>query len=444
MPVMNRIVEHLRRNAKEHPEKIALICHGEKLTYASLWQAVWKSAGQLVSEGFRPGRAQLIRATQDTDFLIHYFAVHLAGGVAVPLENNLPDMRYREIESLLTEVDIPVGTADILFTTGTTGQSKGVMLSHEAIWANAENLVEAQRFTPDLTFLIAGPLNHIGSLSKVWPVVLMGGTLHILDGLKDLNVFFAAMDSPGRYATFLVPAGLRMLMALGGEQLTAYAGRIDFIETGAAPISQADMERLCSLLPHSRLYNTYASTETGIVCTHNFNDGLCLAGCLGLPMRHSRLFITPEGTVACMGKTLMTGYVGYPELTASVLRNGILYTHDNGWLDTEGRLHLQGRTDDLINVGGFKVSPVEVEEAALSLPEVRDCVCVGRQHAVTGNFLKLLVVLEEGAVLDKKRLAHHIHTRLEAYKVPVQYELVEAVRRTYNGKIDRKSYRACD
>lgn len=433
---MNRLVDYFRRNAEDYPDKSAVICRSGSMTYAALWQAVQDHARSQPTD-----RAHLIRATQDADFLVRYLASHLAGSVAVPLEKDLPDLRRREIETLLTEAELPVGTADILFTTGTTGQSKGVMLSHEAIVANAENLAEAQQFSPDLTFVIAGPLNHIGSLSKVWPTLLTGGTLHVLEGLKDMNAFFAAMDAPGKYATFLVPTALRMLMSLGGDRLAECAGRIDFIETGAAPMSQADMEQLCRLLPHSHLYNTYASTETGIICTHDYRGGVCQAGCLGRPMKHSRLFITPEGTVACGGKTLMTGYVGQPALTASILREGVLYTHDNGYLDTEGRLHLQGRTDDVINVGGFKVSPTEVEEAALTLPEVRDCVCIGVPHPVTGHFLKLLVALDEGAVLDKKRLARHIHAQLEAYKVPVQYEQVTSIRRTFNGKIDRKSYR---
>ena len=438
---MLHLEDHLRLHAARYPDKTAVIAGGECLTYASLWRDVQARAARLASEGLRPGGVHLMRASQDASFLVDYFAIHLAGAVAVPLERDIPAGRFREIESLLAGEDIPDGTADILFTTGTTGQSKGVMLSHKAILADAENLVEAQGFSPGLTFIISGPLNHIGSLSKVWPVILTGGTLNILDGLKELNAFFAILETPGLYATFLVPAALRLLMSLAGDRLAVCAPRIDFIETGAAPLAQADMERLCKMLPHTHLFNTYASTETGIVCTHDYNDGLCQAGCLGRPMKHSRVFITAEGTVACQGETLMTGYVGSPEMTVSVLRDGTLYTNDRGRLDADGRLHLAGRTDDLINVGGFKVSPAEVEEAALSLPGVHDCICVGVPHPMTGHQLKLLVVLDKGVPLDKKSLARQLHAHLEAYKVPLQYEEVEAVRRTFNGKIDRKAYK---
>lgn len=438
---MMQLENYLRLYAGQYPDKLAVIASDASLTYASLWQEVRECAGRLMAQSLCPGHARLIRATQDAAFLVDYLATHLSGGVAVPLERDIPEGRYREIERLLDGTDIPEEIADILFTTGTTGQSKGVMISHKALLADAENLAEAQGFSPDLTFIISGPLNHIGSLSKVWPTILTGGTLHILDGLKDLNAFFSILETPGRYATFQVPAALRLLMSLANDRLAACADRIDFIETGAAPLAQADMEHLCRLLPHSRLYNTYASTETGIVCTHDYNDGLCQAGCLGRPMKHSRVFITAEGTVACQGETLMTGYVGSPEMTVSVLRDGTLYTNDRGRLDADGRLHLAGRTDDLINVGGFKVSPAEVEEAALSLPGVHDCICVGVPHPMTGHQLKLLVVLDKGVPLDKKSLARQLHAHLEAYKVPLQYEEVEAVRRTFNGKIDRKAYK---
>ena len=433
--------EYLRRNAELYPDKVAVVCRGESVTYARLWERVQRRADELISQGLRPGEAWVMRALQDTDFLVTYFAIHWAGGVAVPLESTTSDERYAEVEARVKGSDIPCGTADILFTTGTTGQSKGVMLSHMAILADAENLIEAQGFSPQLTFIISGPLNHIGSLSKVWPVVLTGGTLCITEGMKNIHAFFAAMDRPDtRYATFLVPAGIRMLLALGKDKLETCAGAIEFIETGAAPMAQADMEQLCRLLPHTRLYNTYASTETGIICTYDYNAEPCVAGCLGRPMKHSQLFITDEGTVACRGKTLMTGYLGEPVLTASILRDGTLYTRDNGRLDPEGRLHLAGRADDVINVGGFKVAPSEVEDAAMALPEVADCVCIAVPHPLTGHALKLLVASAPGCVLDKRALARHLRARLEAYKVPLLYEETDRVHRTYNGKIDRKHY----
>lgn len=107
-------------------------------------------------------------------------------------------------------------------------------------------------------------------------------------------------------------------------------------------------------------------------------------------------------------------------------------------------LHLVGRQNDTINVGGYKVAPTEVEAAAMSLPQVEDCICIAVSHPILGSALKLLVVMSEGANLDKRDMARSLNTLLETYKVPQLYEQVEAVRRTYNGKIDRKYYQQQD
>ena len=454
--------DYLRQDAQRYPGKVAAVCDGRQMTYSELYAAVCDRAQTLPR-----GQVIAFRSSQSIDFLITYFAIHLAGSIAAPLEHDTPEPLLQQTAASLiphSSFLIPhssslIPPADILYTTGTTGTSKGVVLSHRAIIANAENLIEGQGYTHDLVFIVSGPLNHIGSLSKVWPVVLTGGTLYILEGMKDLEAFFRALDYPApKAATFLVPATIRMLLQLSGDRLAAYAHRLDFIESGAAPLPRADMLRLCQLLPQTRLYNTYASTETGIIATYNYNDGRCLEGCLGRPMSHSRVTIIPEqsspipaiaptrslshslsadGLIACQGDTLMSGYAGDSADEAPIT----ILTSDLGYLDAEGMLHLTGRRGDTINVGGYKVAPTEVEAAAMLLPQVSDCICIAAPHSVVGTALKLLVVTADGIKLDKRSLARSLATRLEGYKVPQLYEQVESVRRTYNGKLDRKYYR---
>ena len=426
--------DYLYQNAQRYPSKVAVVCGDRSLTYAQLWQEVERR-----SHDFRPHEVVCFRSSQDIDFLVIYMAVHLAGGVAAPLEHGMPDALFEEVCGRLREASD--GIADILYTTGTTGQSKGVMVSHRALIADAENLIAGQGFSHDLVFVINGPLNHIGSLSKIWPCIILGATIVILEGMKDLNAFFRTLDYPAKkMATFFVPATIRMILQFASEKLASYAHKLDFIESGAAPLPQADMLRLCELLPKTRLYNTYASTETGIIATYNYNDGRCMANCLGRPMPHSRVLITLEGLIACQGDTLMSGYVGDPELTATILRDDTVFTSDIGTLDDEGMLHLSGRASDVINVGGFKVSPIEVEEVAMSNPMVSDCICISAAHLVTGRALKLLVVTPPGQTLDKRSLARYLADRLEPYKVPMLYEQVDTIARTYNGKLDRKHY----
>lgn len=431
-----RLVDYLHKNAGLYPEKTAAICGGETITWKELSEKVIDRASS-----FRKGQVVPFRSSQSIDFLITYFAIHQAGAVAAPLEKDIPENRFREIYDILSSSQVPEGTADILYTTGTTGKSKGVIISHRTIIADAENLIEGQGFSHDLLFIISGPLNHIGSLSKIFPVTMQGATLYILEGMKDLDKFFEALDYPAeKNATFFVPATIRMLLMFSGERLSKYADKIDFIESGAAPLAHSDMLRLCEVLPKTRLYNTYASTETGIIATYNFNDGECIPGCLGKPMSHSRIIITPEGKISCQGDTLMSGYVNDPALTASILKDDTIYTSDIGELDEKGRLHLKGRETDVINVGGFKVSPSEVEDAAMSFPGVKDCICIGIPHPITGMGLKLIVALEDGSSLDKQGLARLLKSKLETFKVPLLYQQADSIKRTYNGKLDRKFY----
>ncbi|MCR5579368.1 MAG: acyl--CoA ligase [Prevotella sp.] len=431
--------DYLERNARLYPQKTAIVCGELRCTYEELYARVCERAEDPDMQ--RCQTAVCLRAECSIDYLVTYFALHRAGCVVVPLEKDIPEDTFQELSQHFSASSVPENIADILYTTGTTGKSKGVMISHQTIIADAENLISGQGFTHDLAFIVNGPLNHIGSLSKIYPVIMLGATLILVDGMKDLNAFWKAFDYPAlKVATFLVPASIRILIQFSPEQLAAYAEKIDFIETGAAAISQADMETLCRLLPKSRLYNTYASTETGIISTYNFNDGKCVAGCLGRPMPHSQVFITSEGHIACKGDTLMSGYVGDPERTATVLRDGVVYTSDIGRIDEKGMLHLSGREDDVINVGGFKVAPTEVEDAAMAFPDIQDCICISVEHKIMGRALKLLVVMKDGRVLNKRALAQFLKNKLETYKIPTLYEQTETVKRTFNGKLDRKFY----
>ena len=434
--------DFLRTDAEKYPSKVAAICGEQAMTYEELYNAVLQRSRDF---SHKKGKAVIFPTTQSIDFLITYFAIHLAGAVAVPLEQQIPEERKLDIQSIAEKDELPEGAADILFTTGTTGKSKGVIISHSTIIAEAENLSLAQGFNKDTVFIICGPLNHIGCLSKVFPIIMQGGTLLILEGMKDLNAFFNALEYPSdKLATFLVPANIRILCTLGAKRLKEYSHKLDFIETGAAPMMHADMLKVCELLPTTRMYNTYASTETGIIATFNYNvEGKkrCMEGCLGKAMKNSHFEITPKGTIACKGKTLMMGYAGDKELSRQVLHDNTVYTSDMGRIDEDGMIHMLGREDDVINTGGLKVAPTEVESIALELPEIEDCICIAATHPIMGVVPRLLIVQKADCSLDKKKIANHLASKLERYKVPFYYEVTDKIARTYNGKINRKFYR---
>lgn len=434
--------ESIRYHAQNTPDKCAVVCAGDQISYSGLWNSLVGRASELEKNGLRPNRPYVFRATQDIDFIITYCAVHYMGAIAVPLENKVPQEVFQSIKSEVESCDFSDDIVDILYTTGTTGKSKGVMLSETALVSCADNFIADLHFTPELLFIISGPLNHIASLFKMHPVLTVGGTVCVLDGLKDMNAFFDVFDLPfAKFATFLVPASIRMIMQFSYEKLCSLADKIDFIETGAAPITRYDMEQLSKALPHSRLYNTLGGTEIGAVCTYNFNDGKYMEGCIGRPMKNSTVEVTPEGNIIVSGLTIMSGYVADKENTDKVLKDGKIYSADLGYVDEDGLIHLKGRQGDVINVGGFKVDPVEVENAVVSYEGIKDCICIADTHPVIGTVLKLLVVLKEGTPFDKHSIARHLKGKLEPHKIPTYYEAVEAIQRTYNGKLDRKYYK---
>ena len=432
----------IRQYALSTPDKVAVICGDDSLTYAQLWDAICRKAEELKAGGLKPQDAYVFRTNQNIDFLVTYCAVHSLKAVAVPIGHDATEELFQSVKQEVDAFAFPAGIADALFTTGTTGKSKGAMLSELSLTSSSENFVDRFPFSEDLLFIVSGPLNHIASLFKIHPTLSAGGTVCILDGLKDMNAFFQAFDLPFKqFAAFLVPASLRIIMQYSYEKLCSLAPKIAFIETGAAPISRDDMEKLSKALPHSRLYNGYGSTEFGSGAAYDFNDGKYMEGCIGRPYKNVTIEIAPDSTIVVSGPGVMSGYVNDEENTRIVLADGKIHTSDLGYFDEEGMIHLTGRVGDVINVGGYKVNPVDVESVASACPGIKDCICVAAKHPVIGPVLKLLVVTDGTTPFDKHALAVFIKSKLESYMVPTMYEVVDEIKYTYNGKKDRKSYK---
>jgi acyl-CoA synthetase (AMP-forming)/AMP-acid ligase II len=382
-----------------------------------------------------------LRAVPSIDYFVSYFAIHINRGIVVPLASDISEEIFWQYKEYLKTSSVPEGTADILFTTGTTGKSKGAIISYETIIANSENLIAAHGYNENLSFIICSPLNHYGAWSKVFPCIMQGMTIYLLEGLKAMDRFFEVIDSSAtKIATFMVPSSIKMLMQLCSDRLSNYADRIAFLETGGAPMSEGDMKCLCQLLPNASLFNTYASTESGIITTYNYQEG-CISGCVGRPLKNSSVAISSQGHILCSGKTLMTGYLDDPLLTSKILQGGAVEMSDKGIIDEEGRLHILGRDDDVINTGAYKVNPLEVEDAANEYAGIRECICIAAPHIILGTALKLLYTTHDGKEISKKDLARYLLTKLEKHKVPLLYEQVPSIQMTFNGKKDRKHYR---
>ena len=487
---LRSIEEYLFIHATETPNKIAVVVGTQATSYRSLYEKAYRYHEYLKKSGVSKGDIVVTRAGQDLNYVVTYLAIHMAGGVVTSLEKNIPlcglkktaeqvdadfvllkegealkgsrkNLYFREVppdtdDSELPTLDVPdpEESADILFTTGTTGISKGVELSHKALIATAENLIYGCEYKADTFLIVPGPLNHANAIRKLFTTIVNGSTICLLNGMSDIPGFFRALDNPqGTKACCLPPAAIRTVFALTGDKIGSYSEKIDFIESASAPLPESDKTRLCHLLPNTRLYNNYGSSEAASVSMYDYGKYPDKKGCIGKEMPNSHVIVVDDnhkeiksdkehmGLLACIGDVNMKGYVNDPGLTNEVLTDGIVYTNDIGYKDEEGFIYISGRKGDVINVGGVKVSPSEVEEAALAFEGIDDCICIAQEDKITGQALKLLIVLHRGTTLNIRKISEFLGERIEAVKVPRYYEQVERIERTYNGKIDRKYYR---
>ena len=487
---MNRmtIEETLYRHALEQPEKDAILTIDDRISYKDLFSAALCSAESLRENGLPAHGVVVLRASNDIDYAILYLSIHLAHGIVCSLEKSTPAQTVAEIADQMSAAlvladdvssdgkvwrvlprrivretagqpvpAVPVFSslddpADILFTTGTTGTSKGVLLSHKALCATSENLIFGCGYEKDMLLIVPGPLNHANAIRKLFTSLINGNTIYLLNGMTNIRAFFQVLDLPYRHiACCLPPAMIRFILTVSKKLIGNYRDKILFIESASAPLPEPDRLQVGELLPRTRLIINYGSSEAASVTMYDCIAHPGLANCIGRPMPNAEILIVDDdkhpihssrdhvGLIACKGDVNMIEYVNSPDLTREVLQGGIVYTNDIGYIDENGFVYIIGRKGDVINVGGLKVAPTEVEEVALAFEGVDECICIAVPDRISGHVPKLLYV--SGSDLDPHAFSRFMASRLEAYKVPKSFERVPEIRKTYNGKLDRKSYR---
>lgn len=211
-----------------------------------------------------------------------------------------------------------------------------------------------------------------------------------------------------------------------------------------------DQKRICELLPDTRLYNFYGSTESGCICIYNFNQKNDKKHCIGKPAHNAQIVIVDDdrkpivssqsntGLLSSIGKMNMLCYYNDEEETKSVLIDGVVYSNDVAYFDEDGDIILLGRKGDVINVGGNKVSPEEIENTAKSMPEISDCGVIPVDDQYKGSVPKIFVQMRNGEKFDSIAIRTYLASNLEPYKVPVYIEQIAKIPRSYNGKLLRK------
>lgn len=473
------VVEKIKKYADIQPNSIALVVNDEEITYRQLFQRISSAASILSSYGVKKGSHVLSMATPNAEYIISMYAILGLGAVHIPAENNCPAMRLEEIakttdaEFILSPQDPECGTSwisqsynddivqndawnpvgiskecsEIIFTTGTTGKSKGVMLSSHCLDTYICAMSPSFQLDENSVFLVSTPLNHVGGLHRIHQCMAAGSTVVLMDGIKILKNFFSAINTYGVTHTYLPPASVKILISLAKKDLAKLNGKLKFIYTASAPFPPADIEKLMSLLPDTHLHQGYGSSETGSICNCWYNAPGETINSLGIPYPCVTVKLlddegkeikipNEEGRICSKSEMNMLGYYNEPELTEKVLRDGYIYSSDLMFFDEHGGLHFAGRSDDVINVNGFKVAPTEVENIALKYDGVIDCICIPYNDRVQGKTLKLLIKAANN--VDPHGLVEFLSSQLEPYKVPKSVEFVDEVSRTPNGKLNRK------
>ena len=477
---MRSIVRCIYNHSKENPEKTAIIASDMEVCYGLFWKYIRGTAEKLHEIGIREGDRVILEASHTVEFLTCCYAIHLIGGVHVPVEKNVPDDRIRDISEEIhpklilrgphpfvalglsfesfgdssRELDRSFPSEnqlqEILFTTGTTGKSKGVMVTHYAQMNMCESQNAILDYSEDNVWLIPTPMNHAAGLRKTHMSMVKGSTVLLIDGFKNLKLFFDNMRKYHVTSLYLPPSAVHYILMLASKELAKFDEQLDFLYSSSSALPGGDKEKLIQLLPHVRKFDAYGGSEVGAVCYIDYNSEQKGIGCVGKANPGVDVFIVDEdykpfeatkdnpGIIAIRSNTVTAGYWNEPELTAQTIHNGIIYMTDLGYIDDEGYLYLVGRRDDVINIGGLKVAPTEVEDIALRFPTVKECVCIPFENGAIGKCLKMLVVVCDGCSLDDRELTLFMEDKLEAYKIPKIFEVVCDIPKTFNGKIDRK------
>ena len=481
---MKIIEEQILEHVKNIPDKVALISGETEVTYSQLWDNSLKAAYQLQEQyHLQKGDRVILSAAGNIEFVYVYLGVHIFGGICVPIDPDTNQTRFEYIKSSTAPVCI-MGTlhnvkeatisfdevikgegvaeyvapsmsqvADVLFTTGTTGAPKGVALSYANLSAAALNINTFIQNTSDDVELLALPVSHSFGLGRLRCSLSKGATVVMLGTFANVKKFFKEMARCHVTMFAMVPASWGFIKKMSGKYIGKYADQLKFIEIGSSFMPIEEKQLLMQLLPHTRICMHYGSTEasrSAFMEFHAYKDNLMSIG-KASPNVEIKIY-TPngkpanlgeEGEVCVKGAHVTCSYWNEtPERFSSDFYDGYFRTGDCGTMDADGNIYLKSRIKEMINVGGKKVSPMEVEDILNKIPGIKESACIGIPDpgVVLGEVVKAFVVADDN--ITNEEIMAQLHSQLEVYKLPVEIERISSIPKTSSGKIQRLSLKA--
>ena len=490
---MATMISPLRRATQVAADRTAVTCGSTELTYAEVWDRCRRLVGALRALGLEEGDRVGVVSPNCHRYLEIYQAVPGAGMVLVPLNQRHSDAELRyALEDSGTKVlfagrpvgDLPpcvervvevgeayeeliagaapaefaagIGEEDLaglFYTGGTTGASKGVMLTHRNLVANAMHLQLCWPFSPETVWLVTAPLFHLAGSIAVLSTVWNAGR-HVVLSAFDPGAVLDLIEAQRVTATLVVPS---MLAATGEEQLARPrdVSSLELVSFGGAPSATETLRRAHEAFPRARLLHIYGATETAPIATtllgvEELLDAPQARSC-GQPAVGVDVEIrTPDGARAAVGEVgevvvrgpnVMGAYWDKPAQTAAALVDGWYHTGDLGFMDEHAYVYLVDRAKDMIVTGGENVYSTEVEDVLYRHPAVLEAAVFGIPDDRWGEAVHAVVVPR--APVSEEELLGACRAAIAAYKVPKRIELrSEPLPKSGAGKVLKRELRA--
>jgi len=482
----------------DDPGRLAIeTLEGKRISYGDLIARAGQTANVLASRGVKPGDRVAAQSEKSVSGLVLYLAAVRAGAVYLPLNTayTLNELDYfitdaepslvvcdasraEGIGAIARKVDAKVETlgadgkgslteaadkassefktvartnddlAAILYTSGTTGRSKGAMLSHDNLASNSLSLVDYWRFTNEDVLIHALPIYHTHGLFVASNVTLFARASMIFLPKFDPDVIIKLMAR----ASVLMGVPTFYTRLLQSPALTKESTRhMRLFVSGSAPLL-ADTHREWAARTGHAVLERYGMTETNMN-TSNPYDGERVAGAVGHPLPGVTVRVTdpetgkelPRGTVGMIeveGPNVFKGYWRMPEKTKTEFRDdGFFITGDLGKIDDKGYVHILGRGKDLVISGGFNVYPKEIESEIDAMPGVIESAVIGVPHADFGEGVTAVVVCNKDAGVSEASVLKALDGRLAKFKMPKRVFVVDELPRNAMGKVQKNILR---
>ncbi len=490
------IANNLERSARYFPHRPAISQQGATTSYAELNQTANRVATALINLGAQPGDHLGLYAPNSGDWIAFYFGALKAGAVPVTLSSQLsrtelslllshsqPRMVFTATENighldefwtpgLIEKIICPGGdldlnqlaelgaasfkaldrhredTAAILYTGGTTGTPKGVLLSHENINTSIHNVVFNERCTHEDRALCFLPFNHVfGQMHIMNATILSGGCLEMLPAF-DMDKVLWLLAAGKVTKLFAVPTIYTRF--LGFDDLKQRLGQVRYCFSAAASMA-AETVRQWKEQTGLAIYEGYGMTEAAPVVTYNHyfrhvigSVGTAAPG-VEIQIRDQNghtLEQGREGEICVRGRNIMTGYLNNPEGTrAAFWDDGWFRSGDIGRFDEDDYLFIVDRLKDMIITGGENVYPKEVEDVLYARPEIEACAVIGLPDAEWGERVTAFIVPRRGANIDLEALKAFLKSRISSFKIPKEFRVVRELPKSPAGKILKRRIR---